>query len=93
MPKPKKFSDRVREQLQNKGKNIQNKKIEFACSNCLNMFTFEFTDVCFDKSRDLQFTPEPSCPRCGATEEVVFSNSGQEQIEDMIFSNQIKTCR
>ncbi len=91
MAKTKKFSDRVREQLRNKGNTIQNKKIEFACGNCLNIFTFEFTDVCFDKVHELHFTPEPTCPQCGETEEVVFSNYGQEQIEDMIFSNQIKT--
>lgn len=91
MKKGKKFSDRVREQLRNKGNRIQNKKIEFACRNCLNLFTFEYSDVCFDKVRELHFTPEATCPRCGSTDEIEFSDYGQEQIEDMMFSNQINT--
>jgi hypothetical protein len=67
------------------------KKINFACSNCLNIFDVETEDIHFDKVRELHFTPEPECPQCGATEEVVLSNYGLEQIDDMIFSNQIKT--
>ncbi len=70
----------------------ENNNIEFLCRNCLNMFTFEYISVCF-KSNDLDFRPEPICPRCGATEELTFSNSGQEQIENMIFRNQIKKCK
>ena len=85
------FSNRIRKQLRNKGKNYT-KDVEFACGNCLNVFTFAYTNVCFKKSGDLEFTPEPTCPRCGATEELIFSDSGQEKIEDMIFSQQIKKC-
>ena len=66
-------------------------KINFACSNCLNIFDIEMEDIHFDKQRELHFTPEPGCPRCGATEEVVLSNYGLEQIDDLIFSNRIKT--
>ena len=72
-----------------KKKSTKPKGIEFACRNCLNMFTFAFTDVYLDKVRELHFTPEPECPRCGSTEDLVFSNYGQEQIDDMIFSNKI----
>ncbi|MBU0728101.1 hypothetical protein KKA95_05435 [Patescibacteria group bacterium] len=86
-----KFSDRVREQLRNKGKPVQTKKIEFACRNCLTIFMFEFTDVCFDAVRELHFTPEAECPKCGSTDEISFTDYGQERIEDMIFSNLIRT--
>lgn len=66
-------------------------KINFACSNCLNIFDIEMEDIHFDKQRELHFTPEPECPRCGATDEVVLSDYGLEQIDGLIFSNQIKT--
>lgn len=48
-------------------------------------------DIHFDKDRELHFTPEPECPQCGATEEVVLSNYGLEQIDHLIFSNKIPT--
>jgi hypothetical protein len=66
-------------------------RINFACSNCLNIFDVETEDIHFDKVRELHFTPEPECPQCGATEEVVLSNYGLEQIDDMILRNQIRT--
>jgi len=66
-------------------------KINFACSNCLNIFDVETEDIHFDKERELHFTPEPECPQCGASEEVVLSNYGLEQIDDMILRNQIRT--
>jgi hypothetical protein len=66
-------------------------KINFACSNCLNIFDLDALDIHFDKEMELHFTPEPECPRCGATEEVVLSNYGLEQIDDMMFSNKIRT--
>lgn len=68
------------------------KEIEFACRNCLNMFIFAYSKICFDKYDDIEFTPLPTCPRCGATEELVFSDFGQEQIENMIFKQKIKKC-
>jgi hypothetical protein len=66
-------------------------KINFACSNCLNIFDMDTVDIHFDKDRELHFTPEPECPQCGATEEVVLSNYGLEQIDHLIFSNKIPT--
>ncbi len=72
---------------------MKNKQIEFSCSNCLNMFIFEYSKICFDQHDDIQFTPEPECPKCGTTKELTFSNFGQEQIENMIFKNQIKKCK
>jgi hypothetical protein len=47
----------------------------------------------FDQYEDLLFNPLPECPNCGATEEIFLSNSGQEQIEDMMFHNQIKKVK
>ena len=67
------------------------RKINFACSNCLNVFDIEMESIHFDIQRELLFNPEPECPRCGAIDEVVLSNYGLEQIDDLIFSNQIKT--
>lgn len=45
----------------------------------------------FDSQRELLFNPEPECPGCGTTEEVVLSDYGLEQIDHLIFSDQIKT--
>jgi len=68
-------------------------KINFMCENCLNIYDVDMKSIQFDKTRELIFTPEPECPRCGATEEVVLSNYGLEQIDHLIFSNQIKTIK
>lgn len=65
--------------------------IYFECLNCLNSFTVDMKSIQFDSTRELVFTPEPECPRCGATEEIVLSDYGLEQIDNMIFSNKIKT--
>ncbi|OFY76157.1 MAG: hypothetical protein A2275_05970 [Bacteroidetes bacterium RIFOXYA12_FULL_35_11] len=67
------------------------KVINFECINCLNIFDVEMKSIEFDKHRELLFNPEPECPRCGAIDEVYLSNYGQEQIDHMIFSQQIKT--
>ena len=88
-----KFTDRLNRQLRTKQQGRAYKKIEFACRNCLKMFIFEYTAICFDKHEDIRFTPEPACPRCGATEEIVFSDFGQEHIENMIFKNEIRRCK
>ncbi len=64
-------------------------KINFACSNCLNIFDVDFISIEFDHSRELVLNPVPECPRCGATEEVYLSNWGQEQIDHLIFQNKI----
>lgn len=66
------------------------RKINFACSNCLTIFDVEMENIQFDKQRELIFTPEPECTFCGSIEDVVLSNYGLEQIDHMIFSNQIK---
>lgn len=67
------------------------KTINFECINCLNIFDVEMSSIEFDRHRELIFTPEPECLRCGAKDEVFLSDFGQEQIDDMIFSQQIKT--
>jgi len=95
--KREKFSDRIRRQLRNKNKvskkkSVENKEIEFSCLNCLNLFKFEYTEVCLDETQDLKFIPEPTCPQCSSTEDLMFTDYSQEQIEDMIFRNQIKKC-
>ena len=86
------FSDQVRKRLSG---NIQepSKDIEFSCGNCLNLFTFVYTDIYLKASGDIEFVPEPTCSCCGATEELVFSDYGQEKIEDMLFSGQIRKAR
>lgn len=84
-----KFSDNLQKRLRNKDKQI----IEFSCRNCLNLFTFEYSEICLNNKKDIEFTPEPECPRCGATEELVFTDYGQEKIENMLFRNQIKKCK
>lgn len=68
-------------------------KIGFMCTNCLNVYDVEITNIMFDKTRELVFTPEPECPRCGATEEVVLTDHGLEQIDHLIFANKIKTMK
>ena len=64
-------------------------KINFACSNCLNIFDIETIDIRIDKEGELHFTPIPESTYCGATEEVVLSNFGLEQIENLLFRNEI----
>lgn len=87
-----KFSDEIRRRLRGDIKE-PSKDVEFSCGNCLNIFTFVYTDIYLKSSGDIEFVPEPTCPRCGATEELIFSDYGQEKIEDMLFSGQIRKER
>jgi hypothetical protein len=87
-----KFSDDIRKRLKGQIKE-PTKDVEFSCGNCLEIFTFSYNDVYLKASGDLEFDPEPTCPRCGATEELIFSDYGQEKIEDMLFSGQIRKER
>ena len=84
-----KFSDGVRKKLSGNYKG-PSKDIEFSCGNCLNIFTFAYADIYLEPSGDVAFVPWPTCPRCGASEELVFTDFGQEKIEDMLFSGQIR---
>ena len=68
-------------------------KINFACTNCLEIFDVDMIDIQFDKTRELLFNPIPECTFCGATEEVVLSNIGLIQIDSMILNNKIKTIK
>lgn len=68
-------------------------KFQFGCLNCLNIFDLEMNSVHFDKTRELVFNPEPECPECGATEEIVLSNFGLQQIDLMILHNKIPTIK
>jgi len=68
-------------------------KINFACSNCLNIFDVDMISIDFDQEGELLFNPIPECTFCGATEEVYLSNIGQMQIDHMIMRNQIKTVK
>lgn len=83
------FSDDIRKKLRGRYEEPE-KKIEFACRNCLEMFTFEYRDIWLQENGDLAFEPEPECVRCGSTEDIVFSDYGQEKIEDMLFRGQIR---
>jgi hypothetical protein len=68
-------------------------KFQFGCLNCLNIFDLEMRSVHFDKTRELVFNPEPECPECGATEEIVLSDFGLQQIDLMILHNKIPTIK
>jgi len=68
-------------------------KINFACTNCLEIFDVDMVDIQFDKTGELLFNPVPECTFCGATEEVVLSNVGQIQIDHMILNNKIRTVK
>jgi hypothetical protein len=83
------FSDQVYKRFAGKNKKIQN-DVEFTCDKCLKIFNFVYRDIYLKKSGDIEFIPEPSCPGCGSTNDLVFSDYGQEKIEDMLFRGQIK---
>jgi len=68
-------------------------KINFACSNCLEIFDVDMISIEFDHQEDLLFNPIPECTFCGAIEEVYLSNIGQMQIEQMMMLNQIKKAK
>jgi hypothetical protein len=68
-------------------------KINFACSNCLEIFDVDMITIEFDKHEDLLFNPIPECTYCGATDEVYLSNIGQMQIEQMMMLKQIKKAK
>jgi hypothetical protein len=68
-------------------------KINFACTNCLEIFDVDMITIEFDKTRELVFNPIPECTYCGATEEVVLSNFGLQQIDLMILHNKIPTIK
>lgn len=68
-------------------------KINFACTNCLNIFDVDMASIEFDNTRELVFNPIPECPECGATEEIVLSNFGLQQIDLMILHNKIPTVK
>ena len=84
-----KFSDQVRRSYAGKNKEPQG-DIEFECNNCLNIFNFNYKDIFLNKSGDVEFIPEPACPRCGSTVDILFSDFGQEKIEDMLFKGEIR---
>ena len=84
-----KFSDNIRKKLSGNYPEPE-RNIEFSCGNCLYIFTFTYTDIYLNSMGDIEFVPQPACPRCGATEELIFSDYGQEKIEDMLFSGQIR---
>jgi DNA-directed RNA polymerase subunit RPC12/RpoP len=86
------FSDNLRKKFAGQNRGLQ-KNIEFECSNCLNLFNFIYEDIFFNSSGDIQFDPEPACPRCGSTVDIAFSDYGQEKIEDMLFSGQIRKVK
>ena len=83
------FSDQVRKRLSGNSQEPSN-DVEFSCGNCLNIFTFTYTDIYLKGSGDIEFVPEPTCPRCGATQELVFTDFGQGKIEVMLFSGLIR---
>lgn len=83
------FSDDIRKRLSGNYKEPA-KEVAFSCGNCLNIFTFVYTDIFLKATGDINFVPEPTCPRCGGRQELIFTDYGQEKIEDMLFSGQIR---
>lgn len=83
------FSDQVRKKLSGNYKE-PSKYIEFSCGNCLDIFKFEYSDIYLKKSGDIEFVPEPACPRCGSTTDLIFTDFSQEKIEDMLMQGQIR---
>ena len=74
-------------------KSIDNKHsgdIRFSCANCLMGFKFSYNDIFLTKLGDIEFVPEPSCPRCGSTVDLVFTNSSQNKIERMLTNREIR---
>jgi len=57
----------------------------------MDSFSVMITDVYFDKLRELHFTPEPTCPRCGATQEIQFSAATEEIIDHWVLEGKIRT--
>jgi hypothetical protein len=87
-----KFSDEIRKRLSGNYKEPSS-EVEFSCGNCLNIFTFVYRDIYLKESGDIEFEPGPICPHCGAMEELVFTDYGQEKIEDMLFSGLIRKAK
>lgn len=83
------FSDNIHSRLSGNYKGKEG-NIEFSCGNCLNLFTFSYSDIFLNKLDDIEFVPEPICPQCGAKEELIFSDYGQEKIEDLLFQGLIR---
>lgn len=83
------FSDKIYGRFSGKNKG-QEGKIEFECHNCMKIFNFAYKDVMLNKLGDIEFDPEPSCPRCGSSVDIVFSDQGQEKIEDMLTRGKIR---
>jgi hypothetical protein len=65
-------------------------KIKFVCSKCRNIFNTDMLSIEFDQFGDLLFNPLPECPRCGAYKEITLSDSGKEQIGEMVSKHEIK---
>jgi hypothetical protein len=87
-----KSSDDLRKKIADQNRPPRN-EIEFECNNCLKNFNFSYKDIFLDSSGDIQFDPEPACPRCGSTVDITFSDYGQEKIEEMLFSGQIRKAK
>ncbi len=84
-----KFSDQFRRRYASKNKGPQG-EVEFECNNCLKIFNFSYKDILLNKQGDIEFVPEPACPRCGSTVDIMFSGYGQEKIEDMLINGEIR---
>ena len=86
------FSDNLRKRFADKSRGSR-KEIEFECNNCINSFNFSYEDILLNKSGDIEFIPEPACPRCGSTVDISFSDYGQGRVEDMLLKGEIRKER
>jgi len=83
------FSDDLRRRKAASRRNTTN-EVEFSCTNCLNLFNFNYNDIYLKSNGDIEFQPKPSCPRCGSTVDLTFTDYSQEKIEDMLDKGQIR---
>lgn len=66
------------------------KTINFECSRCSYIFDIDMKNIIMDQYRELHFTPEPVCPCCGAMDDIYLSDYGQEQIDHMLLSQELR---
>ncbi len=73
-------------------KNIygQANEVGFACDKCHKTFTFTYEDIYLKRTGDIEFVPEPSCPRCGSSSTLYFTDFTQKKIELMLTAGLIR---
>ena len=83
------FSDQARKKLSGNYEG-PSKDVEFSCDKCHTTFIFIYDDIYLKKSGDIEFVPEPSCPKCGSKKDLYFTDHTQRKIELMLTAGLIK---